>query len=140
MTIAPLVLDSIERRASARVIVDGVSKVFGAGPDAIQALQPMSLAINGGDFVCIVGPSGCGKSTLLNIVAGFETPTAGTVTLDGRAISAPGPERGVVFQQGALFNWMTVEENVAFGPRALGKPAAVALETARRYIELVGLT
>ena len=140
MTIAALALDSAERRATARVVVDGVSKRFGAGPDAIDALLPMSLAVNAGDFVCIVGPSGCGKSTLLNIVAGFETPTTGTVTLDGRAISAPGPERGVVFQQGALFNWMTVEENVAFGPRALGKSAAAALDIARRYIELVGLT
>src|SRR5437870_11084828 len=123
MTIAAIVLDNPERRATARVVVDGVSKRFGAGPDAIQALEPMSLAINSGDFVCLVGPSGCGKSTLLNIVAGFETPTTGTVTLDGRPIIGPGPERGVVFQQGALFNWMTVEENVAFGPRALGKPA-----------------
>ena len=140
MSIAALVLDGPERRATARVVVDAVSKRFGAGPDAIQALEPMSLAIDGGDFVCIVGPSGCGKSTLLNIVAGFEAPTSGTVTLDGRAITAPGPERGVVFQQGALFNWMTVEENVAFGPRALGKPAAAALDIARRYIELVGLT
>ena len=140
MTIAAVALDSAERRATARAVVDVVSKRFGAGPDAIQALEPMSLAIDAGDFVCIVGPSGCGKSTLLNIVAGFETPTTGTVTLDGHAISGPGPERGVVFQQGALFNWMTVEENVAFGPRALGKSAGQALEIARGYIELVGLT
>jgi len=138
--VAPVILDSAERRATARLIVDRVSKRFGTGPDAIDALLPIDLAVNGGDFVCIVGPSGCGKSTLLNIVAGFETPTAGIVTLDARAITGPGRERGVVFQQGALFNWMTVEENVAFGPRALGKPAGAALDTARRYIELVGLT
>jgi len=138
--VAPVTLDSAERRATARLIVDRVSKRFGTGPDAIDALLPIDLAVNGGDFVCIVGPSGCGKSTLLNIVAGFETPTAGIVTLDARAITGPGRERGVVFQQGALFNWMTVEENVAFGPRALGKPAGAALDTARRYIELVGLT
>jgi ABC-type nitrate/sulfonate/bicarbonate transport system ATPase subunit len=140
MTITALALDDPERRRTARVVVDGVGKRFGAGPDAITALEPMSLAINGGDFVCIVGPSGCGKSTLLNIVAGFETPTTGKVMLDGRAISAPGPERGVVFQQGALFNWMNVEENVAFGPRALGKPPIEALQIARRYLELVGLS
>ena len=138
--VAPVTLDSAERRATARLIVDRVSKRFGTGPDAIDALLPIDLAVNGGDFVCIVGPSGCGKSTLLNIVAGFETPSAGAVTLDARAITGPGRERGVVFQQGALFNWMTVEENVAFGPRALGKPAGAALDTARRYIELVGLT
>ena len=140
MSIAALALDSPERRATARVVIDGVSKCFGAGPDAIQALEPMSLAINAGDFVCIVGPSGCGKSTLLNIVAGFEVPTTGTVTLDARAISAPGPERGVVFQQGALFNWMTVADNVAFGPRALGKSTADAQQIAGHYLELVGLT
>src|SRR5258706_15023083 len=107
MTITPVGLDSAERRRAAPLVLDRVSKRFGAGPDAIQALEPMSLAIDAGNFVCIVGPSGCGKSTLLNIVAGFETPTTGNVTLDGRAITAPGPERGVVFQQGALFNWMT---------------------------------
>ena len=140
MTITPATLDSPDRRASARLLLDNVSKRFADGPDAIQAVEPMSIAIRSGDFVCLVGPSGCGKSTLLNIVAGFETPTTGVVTLDGRRIAGPGPERGVVFQQGALFNWMTVEENVAFGPRALGKPANVALDAARRYLELVGLS
>ncbi len=140
MTISPATLDSPARRATARLLVDGVSKRFGSGPDAIQAVEPMRLAIDGGDFVCIVGPSGCGKSTLLNIVAGFETPTPGRVTLDGRAITGPGPERGVVFQQGALFNWMTVADNVAFGPQALGKSAIEAQQAAARYLELVGLT
>jgi len=137
--ISPLTVDAPERRAAARLLIDGISKRFGDGPDAIQALEPMSLAIASGDFICLVGPSGCGKSTLLNIVAGFETATTGVVMLDARAIAGPGPERGVVFQQGALFNWMTVEENVAFGPRALGKPHAEALAIARRYLELVGL-
>jgi len=106
----------------------------------VQALEPVDLAVAAGDFVCIVGPSGCGKSTLLNIVAGFEQPTTGQVTLDGRAIHAPGPERGVVFQQGALFTWMTVLENVAFGPRALGKAPAEARAIASRYLDLVGLS
>jgi len=140
MSIAAADLDTPARRSTARLLIDGVSKRFGAGPDAIQAVEPMSLAIDGGDFVCIVGPSGCGKSTLLNIVAGFETPTTGHVTLDGRAIAGPGPERGVVFQQGALFTWMNVAENVAFGPRATGKSAAEAARIATHYIEMVGLT
>jgi ABC-type nitrate/sulfonate/bicarbonate transport system ATPase subunit len=87
-----------------------------------------------------VGPSGCGKSTLLNLVAGFERPTSGRIVLDGRPVEGPGPERGVVFQQGALFSWMSVLENVAFGPRALGAPGARARETAMRYLELVGLS
>ena len=140
MTITAAVLDTPARRSTARLVVDGVSKRFGSGPDAIQAVEPMSLAVNAGDFICIVGPSGCGKSTLLNIVAGFETPTTGAVSLDRRRITGPGPERGVVFQQGALFNWMTVADNVAFGPRALGKPPAAAQQLAGQFLELVGLT
>jgi len=127
-------------RGEEKLVIAGVSKRFGQGPDAVQALEPVDLAVAAGDFVCIVGPSGCGKSTLLNIVAGFEQPTTGQVTLDGRAIHAPGPERGVVFQQGALFTWMTVLENVAFGPRALGKAPAEARAIASRYLDLVGLS
>src|SRR5690348_14370806 len=127
-------------RGEEKLVIAGGSKRFGQGPDAVQALEPVDLAVAAGDFVCIVGPSGCGKSTLLNIVAGFEQPTTGQVTLDGRAIHAPGPERGVVFQQGALFTWMTVLENVAFGPRALGKAPAEARAIASRYLDLVGLS
>jgi len=103
-------------------------------------LKPISLSVGAGDFLTIVGPSGCGKSTLLNIVAGFERPTTGRATLDGKSITGPGPERGVVIQQGALFTWMSVLDNVVFGPRALGKSAADSRRLASRYIELVGLS
>jgi len=106
----------------------------------VQALEPMDFAVGAGEFLAIVGPSGCGKSTLLNIVAGFERPSAGQALLDGREITAPGPERGVVFQQGALFTWMSVLENVAFGPRALGKSRIEARQIAQRYVDLVGLS
>jgi ABC-type nitrate/sulfonate/bicarbonate transport system ATPase subunit len=140
MGIESVALAAPSRRAAAKLVVDGVSKRFGAGDDAVQALEPIDLAVGTGEFVTIVGPSGCGKSTLLNIVAGFETPTTGRAVLDGKPISAPGPERGVVFQQGALFTWMSVLDNVAFGPRALGKSVTEAREIAGRYIELVGLT
>jgi NitT/TauT family transport system ATP-binding protein len=140
MTIESIALAAPSRRAAAKLIVDGVSKRFGVGADAVKALEPIDLAVGAGEFVTIVGPSGCGKSTLLNIVAGFETPTTGRATLDGKPIAAPGPERGVVFQQGALFTWMSVLDNVAFGPRALGKSVAEAREIAGKYIELVGLT
>jgi ABC-type nitrate/sulfonate/bicarbonate transport system ATPase subunit len=140
MTIEPVALDAASRRETAKLVVDGVSKRFGTGADAVQALEPIDLAVGAGEFLTIVGPSGCGKSTLLNIVAGFETPTSGRATLDGKAIAGPGPERGVVFQQGALFTWMSVLDNVAFGPRALGKGVAEAREIAGKYIELVGLT
>jgi ABC-type nitrate/sulfonate/bicarbonate transport system ATPase subunit len=138
MGIQPVALD--RGRTAGKLVVAGVSKRFGEGPDAVQALEPIELAVAGGEFLCIVGPSGCGKSTLLNIVAGFEQPTTGAVTLDGRAIHAPGPERGVVFQQGALFTWMTVADNVAFGPRALGKSTSEARAIAMRYLDLVGLS
>ena len=140
MTIESIALAAPSRRATAKLVVDGVSKRFGAATEGVQALEPIDLAIGAGEFVTLVGPSGCGKSTLLNIVAGFETPTTGRATLDGKLITAPGPERGVVFQQGALFTWMSVLDNVAFGPRALGKSVAEARDIAGSYIELVGLT
>jgi ABC-type nitrate/sulfonate/bicarbonate transport system ATPase subunit len=130
---------AVAEGAAAKLVVQGVSKRFGAGADAVQALEPLDLSVAPGEFVAIVGPSGCGKSTLLNIVAGFEAPTSGRVLLDGKPITGPGRERGVVFQQGALFTWMSVQDNVAFGPRALGKSPSEAREIAMRYIELVGL-
>jgi ABC-type nitrate/sulfonate/bicarbonate transport system ATPase subunit len=120
--------------------IDHVDKSFHRGSRETEVLKDVSLSIESGEYVSIIGHSGCGKSTLLNIVAGFEQPTTGQVTLDGRAIHAPGPERGVVFQQGALFTWMTVLENVAFGPRALGKAPAEARAIASRYLDLVGLS
>ncbi len=140
MTIKPVALDATARKVALKLIVDGVSKRFGAGAAAVHALNPINLAVGVGEFLALVGPSGCGKSTLLNIVAGFETPTTGRVTLDGKIITGPGSERGVVFQQGALFTWMTVQDNVAFGPRALGKSVAEARDIAAKYVELVGLT
>jgi ABC-type nitrate/sulfonate/bicarbonate transport system ATPase subunit len=139
MGIEPVALDR-RSRGGGKLEIAEVAKRFGSGPEAVQALEPVDIAVRAGDFVCIVGPSGCGKSTLLNIVAGFEHPTTGVAMLDGRAIGAPGPERGVVFQQGALFTWMSVQDNVAFGPRSLGRSVAEAREIAARYLELVGLT
>jgi len=139
VSIAPIALDHADRKAAAKLVFDGVSKRFGRGPDSVLAVQRADAYVGQGDFLCIVGPSGCGKSTLLNIVAGFETPSAGEVRLDGKVVDRPGAERGVVFQQGALFTWMTVLENVAFGPRARGVPVAEARDTAMAYLEMVGL-
>ena len=119
---------------------DEVSKRFGSGADAVQALEPLTLDIAENAFVCLVGPSGCGKSTLLNILAGFERPTTGHASMDGAPVQGPDPRRGVVFQQGALFTWMSVRDNVAFGPLAIGKPKEEAGRIADRYIEMVGLT
>jgi taurine transport system ATP-binding protein len=102
---------------------------------SVHALERVSLAVAAGELVAVLGPSGCGKTTLLNIVAGFLRPTRGTVTVGGRAVTGPGADRGVVFQQGALFEWLTVAGNIGFGPRMAGRPAA---ETAAKVEALLG--
>ncbi len=110
--------------ADAHIAVRGVSKRFPIPGGEVIALKDIDLSIGKGEFVCLLGPSGCGKSTLLNAVAGFSNPTAGTITVEGRTIVAPGPDRGMVFQEYALFPWMTVAQNVAFGLEIKGMPRA----------------
>ena len=110
--------------ADAHIVVRGVSKRFPIPGGEVVALKDIDLSIGKGEFVCLLGPSGCGKSTLLNAVAGFSNPTAGTITVEGRTISAPGPDRGMVFQEYALFPWMTVAQNVAFGLEIKGMARA----------------
>jgi NitT/TauT family transport system ATP-binding protein len=107
---------------------------------ATEALHDINLRIGAGEFICIVGASGCGKSTLLRIIAGFEQLTTGELHVAGRPISAPGPDRGMVFQDYALFPWLTVAQNVAYGPRQAGLPKADVAELTDRYVEMVGLT
>ena len=113
----------------------GVERRFGS----TLALQATDLDVAENDFVTILGPSGCGKSTLLRIVAGLDTPTAGEVLLDGRRITGPGADRGMVFQSYTLFPWLTVLDNVAFGLRERGLPRTEQVDTARSYIHKVGL-
>ena len=98
-----------------RISIASVTKQFETGDSLVVALDDVSLAVQDREIVTLVGASGCGKSTLLNLVAGFETPTAGQVLVDGEPIKRPGPDRGVVFQQTALFPWLSVEDNIAFG-------------------------
>ncbi len=121
------------------VEMKGIEKVY-AGRNPVTALTGVDLAIADGEFVALLGPSGCGKSTLLNIVAGFEQPTGGTLTIEGAPPKAPGPDRAVVFQESALFPWLTVRDNVTFGPRIQRKPRGSFEQEAQRYIDLVGLT
>jgi taurine transport system ATP-binding protein len=116
-----------------------VTVEYGSGAAAVRALERVNLAFGRSDFVCIVGPSGCGKTTMLQTLAGFIKPTGGTVTLQGKPIEGPGPDRGVVFQQPALFPWMTVAENAAFGPRVRGVGGAARTEVAEKYLRTVGL-
>jgi len=106
----------------------------------VTAIRDISLTVDAGDFVSVVGPSGCGKTTMLNTIAGFLAPTAGRIRVDGRAVSGPGPDRGVVFQSFALFPWRTVLDNVAFGPKMRGVPKAKRHEIAREYLALAGLS
>jgi len=100
---------------ASHISVQGVHKVFQSGGQEVHALKAIDLEVPRGEFVCLLGPSGCGKSTLLNAVAGFSLPTSGAITVDGATILEPGPDRGMVFQEYALFPWMTVEQNIAFG-------------------------
>ena len=122
-----------------RIQVQGVSKSFAVGGARQAALMDVDLDVAERELICILGPSGCGKSTLLNIVAGFLQPTSGRVLVDGRAISGPGADRGVVFQEYVLFPWLTVAGNVAFGPELKGLPHEERARIVRHYLTLVGL-
>jgi NitT/TauT family transport system ATP-binding protein len=105
----------------------------------VNAVRDVSLDVPAGEFVSVVGPSGCGKSTILNMVAGFIPPSSGEIRVGDRAVTGPGPDRGVVFQSFALFPWKTVLENVAFGPKMRGIPKAERERIAREFLELAGL-
>lgn len=107
--------------------------------DHVQALQDVSLDLKAGELLSVLGPSGCGKTTLLNIVAGFLAPTSGRLVLNGHDIKGPDAERGMVFQQGALFEWMSVRENVAFGPSMKGMPKVDKDRTVNHLLDVVGL-
>ncbi|MEM9602235.1 MAG: ABC transporter ATP-binding protein [Pseudomonadota bacterium] len=107
--------------------------------DAVQALQNVSLTLKAGELLSVLGPSGCGKTTLLNIIAGFLQATDGRLELNGNPISGPDAERGMVFQQGALFEWMSVRENVGFGLLMKGTPEAEKAEVVNHLLDVVGL-
>lgn len=119
--------------------IRGVTKRFAVGDDEIEALAPVDLSIPQGEFVCLIGASGCGKSTLLRIIAGFEEPTTGEILVHGKAITGPGSDRGMVFQDYALFPWMTVRQNISFGPRQRQLPRAEIQNTTDEFLKLVGL-
>ena len=119
--------------------IRGVTKRFAVGDGEVEALAPVDLTIPQGEFVCMIGASGCGKSTLLRIIAGFEEPTTGDVAIYGNAIAGPGRDRGMVFQDYALFPWMTVRENISFGPRQRQLPREEIERTTDEFIKMVGL-
>ena len=122
-----------------KVKIDGVRKVFNGRSGEMVALNGINMDILDNEFVCVVGPSGCGKSTLLNIIAGLMDPTSGNVFVDGKKVQGTGVERGVVFQQYALFPWLTVKKNVEFGLRLKNLPEDEIEEIAMKYIRMVDL-
>lgn len=121
-----------------KIFLKEVTKVFG---EKTIALEGLSMEVFPNEILCLLGPSGCGKSTVLNLIAGFESPTSGEVCLEGRPIVRPGPDRGVIFQEHALFPWLNVEQNIAFGKKLRGgvEDEVRYGESVKKYIELMGL-
>ena len=122
-----------------RVKIDNVRKVFNGRNGEMVALNGVSLDIMDNEFICVVGPSGCGKSTLLNIIAGLTEPTSGKVYCNGKEVTGTGTDRGVVFQQYALFPWLTVKKNVMFALEMRGIKGKDAEAEAMKYLEMVDL-
>ncbi|MEK9733403.1 MAG: taurine ABC transporter ATP-binding protein [Paracoccaceae bacterium] len=120
--------------------IDNISMRFDLpNGGSVQALQDVSLDLKAGELMSVLGPSGCGKTTLLNIIAGFLTATNGQIILNGEKVNGPSAERGMVFQQGALFEWMNVRDNVGFGPKMKGVRPSDARETVDHLLDIVGL-
>jgi NitT/TauT family transport system ATP-binding protein/sulfonate transport system ATP-binding protein len=119
--------------------IRGVTKRFSMGDDEVEALEAIDLEIARGEFICLVGASGCGKSTLLRIIAGFEQPTTGEIRIAGKNVTRPGSDRGMVFQDYALFPWMTVRQNISFGPRQRGLSRKEIEDISGEFLKLVGL-
>ena len=140
MDAGPLKRAEIRETSDAGLRVENLSMVFNVPNGAdVHALADVNLELAPGDLVSVLGPSGCGKTTLLNIIAGFLAPTGGRVVLNGHEVRGPDAERGMVFQQGALFEWLSVERNVAFGPEMAGRPRKETQEKVKHLLETVGL-
>jgi NitT/TauT family transport system ATP-binding protein len=121
------------------IAISNLSKTFEGSERSVAALQDINLSVSRGEFVCLLGPSGCGKSTLLNSIAGFIQPSSGEIVVDGKPVREPGPDRGVVFQEYAIFPWMTVARNIAFGLEIKGASAAEIKERVDLLLDTLGL-
>lgn len=119
--------------------IRGVGKTYALNGAPIEALRGADLVVRKGEFICLIGASGCGKSTLLRMIAGFEAPTSGEVLMWDKPVAGPGPSRGMVFQDYGLFPWLTVRDNIGFGPKSCGLARNVVREKTERFVELVGL-
>ena len=133
-------LNGLGGKRAPKIVARALTKRFqSARGMPVDALGPLDMEIGVGEFLAVVGPSGCGKSTLLNIAAGFDLATAGTMQIDGRTIDTPGAERGVVFQDYALFPWLTVAGNIGFGPASVGRSPPDVDAAVRHWLKLVRL-
>ncbi len=119
--------------------INSVNKIFSSDEREVVALESINLNVAHGEFICLLGPSGCGKSTLLNAIAGFSMPTSGNILIEGQPVLSPGPDRGMVFQEYALFPWMTVEKNVAFGLEIKKLPKAKIQEKVNGLLRMLNL-
>jgi len=126
-------------KKSNEIIATNVSKTFGAGPFAKEVIKDCSFTIESGKLTVMIGPSGCGKSSFIQLIAGFDQPTSGSITIGGRPIEGPGKDRLVLFQESALFPWMTTWDNVMYGPRARGEDADASEAQAEFLLKKVGL-
>jgi len=117
----------------------GVGKTYELNGQKIEALRDANLTVRKGEFVCLIGASGCGKSTLLRIVAGFEPPSAGQALMWDKPVGGPAPDRGMVFQDYGLFPWLTVRQNIGFGPASRGLPKKEVRDIVERFVAMVGL-
>lgn len=128
------------RTYDALIALEGIDLVYGDdGDQPFTALKDLDLTLGNGEFVCAIGPSGCGKTSLLRVLAGYERPTIGTVSVDGRPHTKPDAEVGVVFQQPNLFPWLTIAKNVDFGPRMKGVDIETRRDRVSRFLEMVSL-
>jgi NitT/TauT family transport system ATP-binding protein len=130
----------MNRAGIMKLNIQGISKTFLARKNRVLALEDISLDVKQGEFVCLIGPSGCGKSTLLNIIAGLMHPEQGTVLMDGHPVTEPGPDRVVMFQDHALFPWLTVLGNVEFGMKMKGVPRDKRRALALEFLRMVHLS
>lgn len=127
------------KNVAGHIELKSISKSYGTGENYKEVIKDCSLEIIPGVLTVMIGPSGCGKSTLIRLIAGFEKPSSGSIKIDGRQVDGPGKDRLVIFQESALFPWMTTEDNILFGPRAVGKDSSKNKDLANFLIDKVGL-
>ncbi|MFZ4677778.1 MAG: ABC transporter ATP-binding protein [Nodosilinea sp.] len=139
-TTSPLTAPGTTSSEEVVVALRDIALRFGQGAQSVEALWGINLDLTAGDFVCVLGSSGCGKTTLLRVLAGYQAPTSGAVYIDGKVHNAPNAEVGVVFQRPNLLPWLSIADNVGFGPKMQGEPDLARKQRVSHYLDMVGLT